>query len=215
MRARMPSRETTPGQDRSRFDGFDALSQADAWDPVTAGVVLGRLGPRPPLRFFSPDQEAVARPMLDLLLDQQAEPRVPVFEMIDQRLAELTTDGWHYADMPPDPDAWADSLAALDHDASSRHGCGFALCEPLAQTALMQSIVDLGSGDWHDMSASRVWSLWTRYACSAFYSHPWTWNEIGWAGPAYPRGYKNPGINSLEPFEVADSHPVDPTQDRG
>ena len=47
-----------------------------------------------------------------------------------------------------------------------------------------------------------VWSLWTRYACTAFYSHPWAWNEIGFAGPAYPRGYKNTGIDARERFEV-------------
>ena len=29
-----------------------------------------------------------------------------------------------------------------------------------------------------------------RYACTAFYAHPWAWNEIGFGGPAYPRGYK-------------------------
>ena len=28
-----------------------------------------------------------------------------------------------------------------------------------------------------------VWSLWTRYASTAFYSHPWAWNEIGFGGP--------------------------------
>lgn len=214
MRGRMPSRGTTPGRARPRFEGFDVLSQADAWDPVTAGVVLGRLGPMPRLRFFTPAQEAVARPMLDLLLDQSAEPRVPVLELIDQRLADLSTDGWHYEDMAPDPDAWVTSLAGLDDDASRRHGRGFAACEPLEQTAVMQAVVDLDSDTWHDMSAARVWSLWTRYAGSAFYSHPWTWNEIGFPGPAYPRGYKNPGINRLEPFEVPDRHPDDPSVGR-
>ena len=51
-----------------------------------------------------------------------------------------------------------------------------------------------------------MWSLWTRYACTAFYSHPWAWNEIGFPGPAYPRGYKNPGVDAREPFEVARRH---------
>ena len=41
---------------------------------------------------------------------------------------------------------------------------------------------------WHGFDAKHVWSLWTRYACAAFYSHPWAWNEIGFGGPAYPRG---------------------------
>jgi hypothetical protein len=54
-----------------------------------------------------------------------------------------------------------------------------------------------------------VWSLWTRYACTAFYSHPAAWNEIGFAGPAYPRGYKNTGVDRREPFEVRDAQPGD------
>ena len=54
-----------------------------------------------------------------------------------------------------------------------------------------------------------MWSLWTRSACTAFYSHPLAWNEIGFSGPAYPRGYKNPGIDAREPFEVRDTHPSD------
>jgi len=46
--------------------------------------------------------------------------------------------------------------------------------------------------------------LWTRYACTAFYSSPSAWNEIGFPGPACPRGYKNPGVDAREPFEVRD-----------
>ncbi len=62
------------------------------------------------------------------------------------------------------------------------------------------------------MRADRVWSLWTRYACTAFYAHPWAWNEMGFPGPAYPRGYKNTGVDAREPFEVLDHRPIDPTR---
>jgi hypothetical protein len=62
---------------------------------------------------------------------------------------------------------------------------------------------------WHGFPPAQVWSLWTRYACTAFYSHPWAWSEIGFAGPAYPRGYKNIGVDKLEPFEVRDARPSD------
>jgi len=75
-------------------------------------------------------------------------------------------------------------------------------------------VQDLGSGAWHVLTASHVWSLWTRYACTAFYSHPLAWNEIGFPGPAYPRGYKNPGVDALEPFEVRDALPgLDPVRE--
>lgn len=205
---------TTPGNARPRFPGFDVLAEADMWDPVTTGVVLARVGPLPPLRYFTPQQESVARPLLDLVLDQYDEPRVPVFEMVDQRLAELSTDGWRYEDLPPDPQAWSATLEALDDDARAHHGSGFAGCSREDQAAMLQALLDLGDAGWHGMRADRVWSLWSRYACTAFYSHPWAWNEIGFPGPAYPRGYKNPGVNALEPFEVPDQQPLDPRAGR-
>ena len=64
---------------------------------------------------------------------------------------------------------------------------------------------DLKSGDWHGLNAAHVWSLWTRYACTALYAHPHAWDEIGFPGPAYPRGYKNAGVGKREPFEVPDA----------
>ena len=68
--------------------------------------------------------------------------------------------------------------------------------------------------EWHGMNAPRVWSLWTRYACTALYSHPYAWSEMGFPGPAYPRGYKNAGVGKLEPFEVRDARPAeDPVGD--
>ncbi len=203
------------GASRGRFPGFDAADQAGHWDPVTAGVVLSRLGMPPDLRFFSPDEEAIATALCDQLLDQQADPKVPIVNLIDARLAEQQTDGWHYADLPEDGVAWRLSLAALDADAMAGHGGGFAGCAAADQVKLIQAVQDMGSGDWHGLNAGHVWSLWTRYACTAFYASPSAWNEIGFPGPAYPRGYKNPGVDAREPFEVRDIRPAqDPVTDR-
>jgi len=67
------------------------------------------------------------------------------------------------------------------------------------------------TGDrWHHLPAARVWSLWMRYACAAFYSHPWAWNEIGFGGPAYPRGYANLGLDAREHWEVREVDARDP-----
>jgi hypothetical protein len=49
-----------------------------------------------------------------------------------------------------------------------------------------------------------------RYACSAFYAHPWAWNEIGFGGPAYPRGYKYLALGAREPWEVEERDAKDP-----
>ncbi len=177
-------------------------------------MVLSRLGPPPDIRYFTPEQEAVATCLLVQLLDQSDEPderRIPVTAMIDARLAEGESDGWHYADMPPDGDAWCQTLSHLDADAAKQFGRGFASCSLDEQARLVQAVQDLGSDAWHGLPAAQVWSLWTRYACTAFYSHPWAWDEIGFSGPAYPRGYKNAGVGKREPFEVRDQQPdLDP-----
>ncbi len=196
-----------------RFDGYDVREQARHWDPVTAGVVLNRLAPPPRPRFFTPQEEATATALFDQLLDQRDDPRIPVTALVDARLAEMQTDGWHYGDMPEDPEAWRQTLAHLDRDAFRRYGETFPSCRWLDQTAVVQAVQDLAGQDWHGLPATRVWSLWTRYACTAFYADPRVWNEIGFGGPAYPRGYKNLGVDRREPFEVRDQHAVDPVRE--
>src|ERR1700722_14463472 len=93
---------TTPGTAEQRFPGYDVLGQSKTWDQTTHAVVMSRLGPLEPLRFFSEAEEPTARALVDRLLAQVDEPRVPVIEMIDVRLAEGRGDGYRYEEMPED-----------------------------------------------------------------------------------------------------------------
>jgi hypothetical protein len=200
----------------ARFPGFDVVAQRDHWDPVTAGVVLSRLAPPAALRFFSPHEGATGAALVRQLLDLEDENPVPVIAMIDARLAEQQTDGWRYAGLPADGEAWRQSLTHLDHDAFVRCGRSFADADPADQSKVVDDVQTHDDTlDLHGMPASRVWSLWTRYACTAYYSHPFAFAEMGFPGPAYPRGYKNIGIDRREPFEVADAHPIDPVPGEG
>ncbi len=205
-----------PAHGGGRYPGFDVSTQAGHWDDATRATVESRLGRLPPVRFFTEVEEAAAAALFDQLLYQREEPRVPVVQMVDARLAEKQTDGWHYSTMPTDEQAWRDSLAGLDADAQQSRQAAFVECAWEDQAAILQAIQDRRSQQWHDMVAAHVWSLWTRYACTAFYAHPWAWNEIGFDGPAYPRGYKNLGVDRLESFEVHDTHQGDdPLANRG
>jgi hypothetical protein len=201
------------GRATGRFPGFDVLSQAGHWDEVTSDLILARSGPAPAPRFFTPAEQACAAALLDQLTGQCDQPLgIPVMAMVDARLSAGETDGWRYADLPEDGQAWRDTLGYLDQDAQAKYGAGFASLAPPDQAALIQAVQD--SREWHGLNATRVWSLWTRYASTAFYSHPSAWSEMGFPGPAYPRGYKNPGVDRREPFEVEDVRPAeDPVGD--
>ncbi len=154
MPYRPPAQRAITPQGRGRFPGFDVLDQARCWDDVTAGVVLARLALPNMLSFFSAHEVGIAAPMLDLLLAQDDEPRVPVLALIDSRLATGETDGWHYDDMPEDGQAWRDTLAHLDDDARARHDAGYAELAVAEQARLLQDVQDLShrGESWHGMS---------------------------------------------------------------
>lgn len=203
---------TTP-QMIGRYPDYDVLSVADTWDEATRKVVLARLDPPGPLRFFSPAEEPTVRAFCDLVTDQHAEPRVPVVSAVDAKLADGRLDGFQYADMPDDRDTWHLVLAGLEHTAQQRHGRAFAHCERGAQEAIVEDFSqgELGGGPWEQVNVSRAWSVVLRAVLEGFYSHPWAWNEIGFGGPAYPRGYMRLGPTStLEPWEKPGAGNEDP-----
>ncbi len=203
-----PVIEPLPPDGPRRFPGYDVLSQTDSWDGTTLRAIQQRMAAGDePLRFFTADEASVADALFDELLCQHSDPRVPVLALVDARLAEGKTDGWRYADMPEDGEAFRRTLAGLEADARQRFAARFAELSSGQRGELIQAVQDRDE-PWHGLKPSHVWSLWTRYALSAFYSHPWALNEIGFGGPAYPRGYRVGGLDRREPDEVADAGPL-------
>lgn len=210
---------TTP-QMIGRYPDFDVLESRDSWDEATRKVVLDRLEPPGPLRFFTAAEEPTLRAFCDIVLAQDDEPRVPVAEFIDAKLADGQLDGFQYADMPDDRDTWRLVLQGLDEAARDRYGrASFADAEVATQLALVNQFSRgwLQEGGFAQLNSSRAWSVCMRMALSAFYSHPWAWNEIGFGGPAYPRGFMRLGGPSgpsavREPFEAPGATDKDPVE---
>lgn len=55
--------------------------------------------------------------------------------------------------------------------------------------------------------------------CAIYYAHPFAWDEIGFGGPAYPRGYMRLEEGEAEPWEVNENRydwlaPSDTVSDR-
>lgn len=208
----MTSEAQAGGGWRNRFPGFSVVGQADHWDDATRAVVLARLDPPKPITYLPEEVRPAGVALVAQLVAVEPDFAFALLSSIDERLATNRTDGWHYDDMPIDHDAWRRSLAGLDDDANRRHGSAFADLGHDEQHALLEDIRTSDADAWHGLPPGRIWNLWTRYVCTAFYAHPRAWDEMGFPGPAYPRGYKNPGIDAREPFEVADTMPhMDPT----
>ena len=200
-------RGTTP-QMHGRFPDYDVLENARHWDPVTREAVFARVCEVPPLVFFTPLEAQALRPFLDVALAQDDEPRIPVLEMVDAKLTRGEGDGYRHHDMPEDGETWRRVAGHLIADE-------FAGLGDEARRAWVQRLHD-GEMSWEDLNAKTAWSVVMRHSLSAFYSHPWAWNEIGFGGPAYPRGYMRMGVGDhvgREPHERDEAFELDPVPD--
>jgi hypothetical protein len=197
---------------RGRYPDYDVLMTTDHWDPVTRGVVLDRVGNVPPIRFFDEREARTLRAFCDVAMGQDREPRIPVLEMVDAKLYSRRLDGFRYHDMPSDPETWRRVAEGLDSSAREA-GCeqGFAVADSELQLELVDRF-SKGELEW-ELPVARAWSVVTRMVLAAFYSHPWAWNEIGFGGPAYPRGYARLGAGQREHWEAPPEFSVDPVPD--
>jgi hypothetical protein len=196
-----------------RYPDWDVLEQAGHWDEVTRRVVLARVEEPPPFKFFDEDEQRTLKALCDTVTAQDHEPRIPVLSMIDAKLHAGQLDGFQYADMPDDRDVWRIVARGLGES-------GFADAQPEAQRELVEhfSKGELSGGAWDELEVATAWKIVTRAMLGAFYSHPWAWNEIGFGGPAYPRGYAALGVGKTEGWEpkpAFDADPVTDTQERG
>ncbi len=206
-------RGTTP-QMHGRYPDFDVLEQSGHWDEVTRRVVLARLRP-PPLRFFDDAEARTLGAFCDVVLAQDADPRVPVLAFVDAKLHDGRLDGYTYADMPGDRETWRLVARGLDEAARAGGAPSYAEGEDELRLAVCEAFAEarLAGGVWAQLPVVHAWAVVMRGALGAFYSHPWAWNEIGFGGPAYPRGYMRPGIGQKEPWEGDDAFNLDPVPD--
>jgi hypothetical protein len=199
-----------------RYPDFDVMETAQDWDETTRQAIFARLAPPGPLRFFSAEEEPVLRALCDTLSEQYDEPRIPVAEMVDAKYAQGKLDGYQFEDMPDDRDTWHLVLQGVDEVARRRYGMSFAALDRLSREGICQDFSEgvLSGGVWDSLNVKRAFAVVMRGVASEFYSHPWAWNEIGFGGPAYPRGFGRFGmLSAREPFEKPEAFQVDPVRD--
>ena len=197
-----------------RFPGYDVLAKrgSPSWNDKTRSVIDRRLALAPDQhRFFADDEWRTLKALCDRIIPQPAD-RVPapLAAMIDEKVFENQTDGYRDARLPPLGEAWRRGLAALDAEALAGNGRAFDALSAGEQDGLLGAVQKgLARHEaWGDMPARLFFEKRVLHdIVAAYYAQPAAWNEIGFGGPAAPRGYVRLQADRRDPWEASEARP--------
>lgn len=198
-----------PRRQPGYYPGFSTLSQQAFWDDATRAVVRKRVEQPPAITYFNEAEARVMEAICACVLpqdDRTPDRRIPILNVIDDRLASGRINGYRYDDMPPDAEAYRLAIQAIEGMARALGAESFTALRLHQQDELLESLHEgqpLAGGEefWRRMNVRRFWLMLVSDCVSAYYAHPWAWDEIGFGGPAYPRGYMRLRDGQPEPWE--------------
>lgn len=196
-----------------RYPGYDVLAKRDtpSWNEPTRRVIDARLSTPNEPNFFTAEEWQTLTAICDRIVPQpKTREPVPIAALVDRKMANDERDGYRPASLPKMQDAWRRGIAALDAATHAKHGARFHSVPTAAQDALLKAMQNgqLSGPEWGDMPADTFFGKRVAHdILAAYYSHPTSWSEIGFGGPASPRGYVRMNFNRRDSWEAAEAKP--------
>jgi hypothetical protein len=188
------------------YADYDVLAKWDtpSWDDQTREVIRKRLTEVPARRFFSTTEwQTLEAASARLVPQPDRSTPIPIVPWIDEKLHHDWRDGFRYADMPSLRDAWRLGLEGIDQEGRRRFGADFTTLSGAEQDAVLRAIQtgDVSGGVWDRLPAKRFFTTLLKDVVGEYYAHPAAWSEVGFGGPASPRGYVRLGENQRDSWE--------------
>jgi len=196
-----------------RYPDYDVLRkrQGPSWNEPSRQVVDQRLAVPREAMYFSTAQWRALQAICARIMPQPSDrPPVPIAALVQIKVGDGRGDGYRDARLPPLQQAWTIGLEALDQESTDRHQRPFADLPVAQQDELLGAMQrdELESAAWQGMPAAVFFAHRVVHDISAaYYSHPTAWNELGFGGPASPRGYVRLAEDARDSWEAAEAHP--------
>ena len=190
----------------THYPDFDVLASEKEWDSNTKEIVKKRLGPFPENKFFN-SKEATFISIIaqHIAYDGREDITAWIVHHLDTKLYSGIGEDQRKFGIPPAKDLIRNGLKALDRGAQLLYKKDFGSIQKNEQYNL---ILDLAKGtapkvpEWSKAPQKEFFKKLASMIISAYYSHPDIWSEIGYAGPAYPRGYIRVELEITDPWEA-------------
>ena len=193
-------------ENRTRYPGYDILKEKEHWDEHTREIVLKRMGPFPKHKFFN-EHEAnmifnIAR---HIVYDNREEILDYVLHHIDQVLSSPIGEDQRQVGTPVQKVLIRKGLKAIDKLARKQYEAPFLeinVQQQLSILVALQKGKTLPMDEWRTIPQKALFKKLATLIIGAYYSHPTIWSEIGYGGPAYPRGYVRVERGLTDPWEA-------------
>lgn len=155
-------------------------------------------------RFLDAPALATLRAACARLVSQpDGAPPIDLVAMVDARLAAGAGNGWRYAALPPDGDAYRVGARGLDESARAAYGVAFAALTAAHQDALLHAVQSgaVRGGAWDTVPPARWFEELLAELVECYYSHPLAQEEIGYVGMADVPGWPALGLDVLDARE--------------
>ena len=199
----------------TRYPGYNVLDKRDtpSWDEATRTVVDERLATPNDPRFFNAIEWTAVTALCECIMPQAPDrPAIPLPALLDAKLFNNEGDGYRNARLLPMRTAWQVGLAAMDQESRTRSELPFASLGSAQRVDLLKEMQrgELNCSTWQGMPSDLFFAKRVLHdICGAYYSHPQAWSEIGFGGPANPRGYVRMYFDRRDPWEAAEEKPED------
>src|SRR3569833_2265565 len=198
-----------------RYPGFVVfvLCNSPSWNEQTRQVLDARLAlDAAEHRFFNDTEWPTMLALCGRIIPQPASRvrPVPVAALVDEKLHRDARDGYRDARLPHLQEAWRRGVRAIDAEAQSHHGMRFHQLNSQQQDDVLSAVQQgrVQSPAWGDMPPHLFFAKRLLHdVVAAYYAHPTAWNEIGFGGPASPRGYVRLTYDRRYPWEAAEAKP--------
>ncbi|WP_426435551.1 gluconate 2-dehydrogenase subunit 3 family protein [Bradyrhizobium genosp. P] len=200
-----------PSDRQNRYPGYDVLSKrmGPSWNEQTRRVVTRRLAIEREPRFFTAQEFETVNALAARIVPQPAtRAPIPVAASIDHKLYSGASDGYRVGGMPREGEAWRLGLRAIDAEAASAYGESFRSLAEGLQVSLLERMQrgELHAPEWGELRPKDFFEKrMARDIVLAYYAYPAAWSEIGWGGPASPRGYVRLDFGDRDPWEAAEA----------
>jgi hypothetical protein len=195
---------------RSHYPDYDVLREREHWDEHTRSLVLSRLVRERAYAFFGLEEAECVRAVCARLVDDDRADIIQfVIGHLDETLHKRIGEGQRKPGTPPQAELVREGLKRLNTTSLDRKLKPFYALPPEEQEQLIRTVSESRAEPAHvwEWFPQKEWfDKMLKLTLEAYYSHPTVWSEIGYGGPAYPRGYVRVRPGQLDPWEAKKSN---------